>query len=369
MKKITVVSLFSGCGGLDYGFKNRNFQIIWANDNLKDACDSYKKNIGNHIVCDNIDNILIDNIPQSDLIIGGPPCQGFSGIGNRDPNDPRSELVWSFIRIIEKIKPSIFLFENVLGLKSSLSKDGSKVIENLSEAFKNIGYKLNIFILNSADYGVPQKRFRIFIVGNKLNIEINQPKQSHDDKGFLLKKWVTSFDAISDLGTPSKSGISRYSKKPDCEYQKIMRTDINKISSTHHYTPYASEKDKEIIKYVKPGGNYSDIPDEVATNRILYFKKTGGRTTTYGRLNPEKPNYTINTYFDRPNIGCNIHYKYNRMITIREGLRFQSFNDDFQLYSSGKRNFYVQVGNAVPPLVSKAWAEEIKRVFLKSKIM
>jgi DNA (cytosine-5)-methyltransferase 1 len=103
-----------------------------------------------------------------------------------------------------------------------------------------------------------------------------------------------------------------------------------------------------------------DVPDEIATSRILYFKRTGGRTTTYGRLDPNQPNYTLNTYFDRPNIGCNIHYAENRMITIREGLRFQSFPDDFEVLSSTKRNYYVQVGNAVPPLVSQAWARHIK---------
>ena len=91
----------------------------------------------------------------------------------------------------------------------------------------------------------------------------------------------------------------------------------------------------------------------------MYFKSTGGRTTTYGRLDPEKPNYTINTHFNRPNIGCNIHYEEDRMITIREGLRFQSFPDDFQLISKTQRNYYVQVGNAVPPLLSKAWAEHL----------
>ena len=102
-----------------------------------------------------------------------------------------------------------------------------------------------------------------------------------------------------------------------------------------------------------------DIPDSVSTKRIMYFKSTGGRTTTYGRLDPEKPNYTINTHFNRPNIGCNIHYEEDRMITIREGLRFQSFPDDFQLVSKNQRNYYVQVGNAVPPLLSKAWAEHL----------
>ena len=132
-------------------------------------------------------------------------------------------------------------------------------------------------------------------------------------------------------------------------------------------TPYASKKDLEIIHHVKQGGNYWDVPDDVATPRILYFKRTGGRTTTYGRLDPKKPTFTLNTYFDRPNIGCNIHYDENRMITIREGMRFQSFPDDFIVHSSNRRNYYVQVGNAVPPLLSEAWATRLKKILLHKK--
>lgn len=112
----------------------------------------------------------------------------------------------------------------------------------------------------------------------------------------------------------------------------------------------------KIIMAVKPGGNYMDVPDAIATKRIMNFKKTGGRTTTYGRLHSDKASYTLNTYFSRPNVGCNIHFSEDRLITIREGLRLQSFPDDFVVYSSSKSGAYKQVGNAVPPLLAKALA-------------
>lgn len=361
--KIKVVGLFSGCGGLDLGFKQAGYDIVWANDILQDACETYKLNIGNHIVNEDITKIDLETIPDADIIIGGPPCQGFSGIGKRDPNDDRSALVYSYLNVVNKLQPKIFLFENVTGIKSSKASDGSKVIDNLQKAFEDIGYHINIHTLNAADYGVPQKRKRVFIIGNKNGVDISAPIQTHYDQITNKKQWITSFEAISDLEFPTEIGEIKYKHEPLGEYQSLMRKNANK--TTLHITPYSSPTDKEIIKHVKPGGNYMDIPDEVSTKRIMYFKGTGGRTTTYGRLDPEKPNYTLNTHFNRPNIGCNIHYDEDRMISIREGLRFQSFPDEFHLISKTQRNYYVQVGNAVPPLLSKAWAEHLLKYLIE----
>ncbi len=357
--KIKVIGLFSGCGGLDLGFKQAGYDIVWANDILEDACETYKLNIGNHIINEDITKINLDIIPSADVIVGGPPCQGFSGIGKRDPNDDRSALVYSYLDVVNKIQPKVFLFENVTGIKSSKASDGSKVIDNLKKAFEDIGYHINIYTLNAADYGVPQKRKRVFIIGNKLGADITAPTQTHFDNVPNKKRWISSFEAISDLESPNEEGNIKYKHEPICEYQSLMRK--NSSETTLQIIPYSSPTDEEIIKHVKPGGNYMDIPDAVSTKRIMYFKSTGGRTTTYGRLDPEKPNYTLNTHFNRPNIGCNIHYDEDRMITIREGLRFQSFPDDFHLISKTKRNYYVQVGNAVPPLLSKAWAEHLMK--------
>jgi DNA (cytosine-5)-methyltransferase 1 len=364
--KIKVIGLFSGCGGLDLGFKQAGYDLIWANDILKDACDTYRLNIGDHIVNEDITKIDLAVIPNADVIIGGPPCQGFSGIGKRDPNDSRSSLVYSYLNVVNKIQPKIFLFENVTGILSSKAGDGSKVIDNLKLAFEDIGYHINIYTLNAADYGVPQRRKRVFIIGNNIGVDITAPPQTHFESEEGNEKWVSSFEAISDLASPTEEGAVKYKHKPQNPYQAFMRTNAHK--TTLHITPYSSPTDKAIITHIKPGGNYMDIPDSVSTKRIMYFKSTGGRTTTYGRLDPNKPNYTINTHFNRPNIGCNIHYEENRMITIREGLRFQSFPDDFELVSKTQRNYYVQVGNAVPPLLARAWAEHLKKYLLNVPI-
>jgi len=363
---MNVISLFSGCGGFDYGFKKAGFNIFWANDNFKDACLTYDKNINNHIICEDIFNINLSNIPKANMLIGGPPCQGFSGVGRRDPKDSRSMLVWKYLDIVKKIKPNIFLFENVTGIKNAKTPDGKKVLDELETQFNQIGYKTNIYLLNAADYGVPQRRKRVFIVGNILGLNIDAPKATHSENGNGSKKWVSSSDALSDLEKPTDEGVVSYIKSPDNEFLKFVRAAGTKTTDLH-ITPYASKTDCVIISYVKPGGNYMDVPDEVSTKRIMYFKKTGGRTTTYGRLDPNMPGYTLNTHFNRPNVGCNIHYSQDRMITIREGLRLQSFPDDFFLTSKSKRNYYIQVGNAVPPLLSYAWARHLKEIGILNK--
>lgn len=354
MKKPKVVSLFSGSGGLDLGFKQSGYDIIWANDILKDACETYRFNIGNHIFCEDITKINKNIIPKADIVIGGPPCQSFSLVGKRNPKDDRSNLVWSYLEVLQRVKPKVFILENVTGILSAKNPDGTKVLDNLIEAFNNIGYIISVFKLNAADYGVPQKRIRVFIAGNKKKSKIPAPLTSCSKEN-----WISAYEALSDLSDTTKSGIGKYIKKPNGEFQELMRTGQNGKFDLH-FTPYASKKDQELINHIPPGGNYMDVPDEISTTRILNFKRSGGRTTTYGRLSKDSPSYTLNTHFNRLNVGCNIHYEKKRLISLREGLRIQSFPDSFKVLSSNKRNFYVQIGNAVPPILAKAWADHLR---------
>lgn len=353
MKKIKVVSLFSGCGGLDLGFKQSGYDIIWANDILKDACVTYRYNIGEHIFCGDIIKIEKDIIPKADIVVGGPPCQSFSLVGKRNPEDDRSNLVWSYLEVLKNVKPKTFILENVTGILSAKNPDGTKVLDNLIKAFNDIGFTTSIFKLNAANYGVAQKRMRVFIVGNKNGKQITEPPKTH-----IESNWVSASDALSDLSDTTENGIGEYIKNPTCEFQELMRVGQNGKFDLH-FTPYTSKKDKELIEYIPPGGNYMDVPDDVSTTRILNFKKTGGRTTTYGRLSKDNPSHTLNTHFNRLNVGCNIHYDKKRLISLREGLRIQSFPDSFEVLSSNKRNFYVQIGNAVPPLLAKNWADHL----------
>lgn len=357
---IDTISLFSGGGGLDLGFKRAGFNIVYAIDIDEAAVKSYKRNIDSNIVLDDIFSIDITKLPKAKVVIGGPPCQSFSLAGKRDIHDNRSDLVWKYLEIISYIQPEYFVFENVIGLKSAKTPKGSKVIDDLSEAFKKVGYTINIETLNAADYGVPQRRKRVIIVGNKCGKRFIFPEITHNESGIDGKqKWVSVEEAIGDLGPASHVGDASYSKKVQNEYQELMRQE-NKKTLSQHYYPQMSELDKQIISYVKPGGNYMDVPDFVPSKRIRKFKETGGRTTCYGRLLPLMPAYTINTHFNRPNVGCNIHYKENRLITVREALRFQSFPDNYCVVSKTKRGLHTVVGNAVPPLLAYAIAKQLR---------
>lgn len=354
MKKIKVASIFSGGGGLDLGFLQAGYDIIWAIDNNKNAVATYKHNIGEHIHHADINTIALSSIPYCDVVIGGPPCQSFSLAGNRNSDDHRGRLVWKYIEIIKHLKPSAFLFENVTGLTSAKNLDGKKILPQLEDAFKSIGYTISLQVINAADYGVPQIRRRVFIVGLKGKHKYEYPIQTR-----CPNNYVTVCEALDDL--PPASAYETEPLLYKCieknDYQRIMRKECHFV--TNHVIPQMSELDKYIISHVKPGGNYMDIPENVQSKRIRRLQKEGGHTTCYGRMAPNRPSYTVNTYFNRPNVGCNIHYRENRLITVREALRLQSFPDSYKIISTSKQDRNIIVGNAVPPMVAKALADKL----------
>ena len=322
---------------MDLGFKRAGFNIIWAIDNNKDAVSAYKRNVGAEIVCGDIVTVNIDEIPHADILIGGPPCQSFSLAGNRHCDDERGRLVWRYLDILEKISPKAFLFENVVGLMSAKDREGNKILGDLLETFEKIGYHVSWKLVNAADYGVPQMRKRVIIVGLKEGC-FEFPETTHNENGTDGKKrYVSVKEAIGDL---PEAGTAN--------------------SLTEHDYPTMSELDKYICSNVKPGGNYMDIPDDVPSVRIRRLKRDGGHTTCYGRMLPDKPSYTVNTYFNRPNVGCNIHYGSDRIITLREAMRLQTFPDDYNFDTKSKQGKNLIVGNAVPPLLAYVLATKLK---------
>lgn len=362
-----VVSLFSGAGGLDLGLKWAGLNIIFANDIEKDACSTYKKHIGNHVKSGDI-NKYIDELPNADIVVGGPPCQSFSLVGKRLDNDPRGELVFSYFKAVKKVNPTFFLMENVPGLMTSKIND-EKLVEYLSKEYKKIGYETKIIKLDASDYFVPQRRKRVFMIGMKKEIKFdleNAKKKIAKILKLNENEKVNVFDALNDLpeimNLKNKDTLLKYNDSLKLSpYSKFMRKNSADII-TFHKIPTMSEKDKSFVKFIPPGGNYTNIPDEISTQRIMNFKKTGGRTTTYGRLHPNFPSYTINTYFNRPNVGANYHYKEERLITVREAMRLQSFPDNFEPIYSNQRSLHMQIGNAVPPLLGWVLGEAIKEI-------
>ena len=355
-----VISLFSGGGGLDLGFQSEGYRIIWAIDNNKNAVATYKANIGEHIICEDITKIDVKSLPAADVVIGGPPCQSFSLAGKRHSDDARGRLVWKYIEIIRAVRPQAFVFENVTGILSAKNKYG-KILPQLMSAFEEIGYSLSFSVINAADYGVPQRRKRVIIVGLQNGKNYVFPSPTHNEDGTdLCKRYVSVADALSDLPDAITEGERNpaYFCEPQNEFQRRMR---GTGEITEHIKPQMSALDEYIVKHVRPGGNYMDIPADVRSERIRRLQRDGGHTTCYGRLLADKPSYTINTYFNRPNVGCNIHYAKDRLITVREALRLQSFPDDYHLLSSSKQGKNLIVGNAVPPLLGAVIARQLKK--------
>lgn len=354
------MSLFSGGGGLDLGFLSSGYEIVLAIDNEKNAVSTYIANIGQHIMCMDINEVNSSELQKCDVVIGGPPCQSFSLAGNRKTNDERGKLVWKYLEIIESMKPRAFLFENVTGLLSAKNCNGEKVFPLLTKSFQNLGYTIKAEVLDASCYGIPQRRKRVIIVGMKSTTPFVFPKPTHGEMSKKERKIVSVSDALDDLPEIERdsNGFIEYDKNATTEYQHDMRA--NSVGVTEHFVPTMSDLDRFIISHVKPGGNYMDIPSDVPSVRIRRLQRDGGHTTCYGRMSAEMPSYTVNTYFNRPNVGCNIHYRENRLISVREALRLQSFPDKYIIVSTNKQGRNLIVGNAVPPKLASVLAEELK---------
>ena len=340
--KNKIIDLFCGCGGLSLGFEMAGFETKIAIDMWEDAVKTYNHNNKNNVaVCEDIHNwdesFLQQLKNEGDIvgIIGGPPCQGYSTVGTRDINDPRNHLYKEYCRIVETIRPDFFVIENVKGLTTLA---GGAFRDDIISRFSELGYNVSYQILNAANYGIPQNRYRVFFVGMK-------------KEGFCFPKEfdykVTTEEAIGDLPPlSSDEQITTYSTDPYTEYQKKIRgkaTTLLNHEGTNH-----SEQTIEIISMIKDGGKIKDLPREYWD--IRKYNKAFERMYSKGQSN------TVDTghrnYF---------HYSQSRIPSVRENARLQSFPDDFEFLGS-KTSQYKQVGNAVPPLLAYVVAEAIRRV-------
>jgi DNA (cytosine-5)-methyltransferase 1 len=353
-----VLSLFSGLGGLDLGFAAEGFDLVQACDLEIAAVESHRKLFGAR--ADQIDLATHDatELADADIIIGGPPCQSFSLLGRRSADDPRGKLVFAFLDAVAAKLPTAVVMENVPGIESSRLYDGGLVTAIVAR-LEALGYYVTACKLLATDYLVPQRRRRLFLLAMRGgSIPPPDPQRfartrlGIEPRGFDLSARA----AIGDLGQPVGKGLqARYGRSRPSPYARLMRLDDATTVSLHE-SPRMSDTDRRLIAVIPPGGNYSDVPDDLATPRILRFKKTGGRTTTYGRLHPDRPAYTINTYFRRPNVGCHFHYAQERLITAREAMRFQALPDAMELSYTRADQRNALIGNAVPSLMARAIA-------------
>ena len=399
--------MFSGAGGLTFGFyyriknnrfvRNRKNSFVFANEYDIHAVTAFSNNFPNinmlncdvRTISENAINDLVGE-KRVDLIIGGPPCQSFSTIGQRRFDDT-ARLYEEYVRILRIVKPKMFLFENVKGLLSMkeifykqnngkivykdvestrngkkvtrkvpvIERYGDLIINKIKEEFKNIdkdfGYNIYYKVLNAVDYGVPENRERVFIIGidKSLNLKWDFPAP-------LKKTYLTIDDAISDLPKLKEgSEKKKYTKKAKNMYQELMRGD-NKII-TQHYCGVYGDKIRTVIKNVKQGQGKDDFNVLVDKGIIdKKYKLTSGFSNTYGRLIKNQPSTTITNNLSTPSALRCIHYSQDRALSPREGARIQSFPDWFE-FSGNKDQVTSQIGNAVPPLLSLALSNQIEK--------
>ena len=402
MRIPTVVSLFAGAGGMDLGFQKAGFEIIWANDFDKDSVDTYKKNFGSHIVLGDIKDIPSSDIPDNpDVVIGGFPCQGFS-INNkkRSMDDERNHLYKEMLRIIKDKKPKYFVAENVKGI---LSLEKGEVIKLIVNDFKKIGYDVDYKLLTASDYGVPQNRQRVFIIGNRINKENPYPKVTHynpnlkknQQRNLLdndLKPYVTAKEVLEHLSNvrisydPIKVG-NKY------VYNHIARTNVAEtfwgrkykvnqhdicdyLKEARNKSEWSTQKIDEYFGYRHTAGhwfrkdnNSGSIPnpeDWWELKKLLKFDNKYDKavttleekTITFEQslriANWDTPSDTITA------TGTEIHPNKKRRISVREAAILQTFPDNFK-FEGSMGSMYKQIGNAVPVDLAKLVAKEIKK--------
>ncbi len=361
---INTVDLFSGVGGASLGLEYaEGFNTLLVNDVDSDMCDSFKMNFTSYpVICDSIANINFKKEVKKSkvhLVIGGPPCQAYSTSGKRLMEDPRAVLYHQYYRCLLELQPKIFVYENVKGL---LSMNGGLLLKDLKQLFASLGYNVQTRILNAADYGVPQERERVIVVGCRDGIKFKYPEPTHGKKtnglnhslfsDVPLKPYVTLSDALSDLPLiKSGESSSTYAKLPQNSYQEYLRSGKPKFILDHNASNHGPDL-MRIIKHVPQGGLKNDIPEE--------FRPKSGFPNSYGRLWWDRPSTTITRNLGTPSSARCIHPLVDRALTTREGARLQSFPDHFK-FSGSRSKKNLQIGNAIPPLLALAIASEIKK--------
>lgn len=344
---MNAIDLFAGCGGLSKGFMDAGFDIIVGVDNDEVALNTFEKNHNGAAALnadlskqETFDEILrIAGDRKIDVIIAGPPCQGFSLTGPRNFDDERNKLYLAVIEMVRRIKPEGFIIENVPGMETLYH---GQIKKEILKRFRKMGYNIDARILCAADYGVPQLRKRLIFIGVKQ--KYGEPP--FPEPRFTPDHYRTCRDAISDLPSREKElgrEEDEYTSEPVTDYQKLMRGDMQVLYN--HVATNHTQMVKDTIALVPEGGNYKDLPPGWGESRRF--------NEAWTRYDGNKPSKTIDTGHRN-----HFHYQYNRVPTNRENARLQSFPDDF-IFTGTKTQQNRQVGNAVPPLLGQALGESL----------
>lgn len=347
---MNAIDLFAGCGGLSKGFMDAGFNIIVGVDNDQAALNTFalnhngavamKADLSKQETFDEIKRIAGER--SIDVVIAGPPCQGFSLTGPRNFDDERNTLYLAVIEIVKQYNPKAFIIENVPGMATLYE---GQIKEEILRRFRNLGYNIDCKILCAADYGVPQIRKRLIFMG--IRKDIGEPK--FPEPTFTRENYRTCRDAVSDLPSLENdmgAEEAEYTSEPKTEYQKLMRGKM--IVLHNHLGTNHTQMVRDTIALVPEGGNYKDLPEGWGESRKFHMAWT--------RLDGNAPARTVDT--GHRNL---FHYTYNRIPTVRESARMQSFPDDF-IFTGTKTQQSRQVGNAVPPLLGQVLGETLIKI-------
>ncbi len=363
---VKIIDLFSGCGGLTLGFLQVHtaegepfFESVWANDSDEDSVASYNSNFGDHCVHGNIVDLLEEGVevPDADVVVGGPPCQGYSLLNKDKEGDPRKQLWRPYMEVVDRVGADVFVMENVPQLL------GSGEHEDIKARAEELGFEVESAPLLAANFGVPQTRKRAFIVGSRIGDPSKHfpPERTHFDPsegqtsiedGEDMSPWNTVGDAIGDLPPPVGTEIRKEPGPFDLHFSR---------------NPTA----KSIRRYItvqEQGANRYDLEERAPEiTPACWKRKTSGGTDIFGRLWWDRPAFTIRTEFFKPEKGRSLHPDQHRAITHREAARFQSFPDWFD-FEGSKTSIASQIGNAVPPRLGFHVASSTAKLFADSNL-
>jgi len=339
--KYTVLDLFAGAGGLSIGFEQAGFKLVGASDFDKWSCETLRLNHPDAAIFEgDVKQLSSDEIKKAlkgqevDVIVGGPPCQGFSQLGKRMKDDPRNEMLYEYWRIVSELRPKVFVMENVPQLLKS--DQFAEFLELVEDSEYEVEYK----VLLAADFGAPQKRQRAIIIGSRVGTP-SHPSPTHKNPlkaidlfNPKLKPWKTVKDAIGDLPLVPTGQDLHVGRNP-------------------------TELSLKRYAHVPPGGNRFNLPVELLPN--CWINKPKGGTDLFGRLWWDRPSVTIRTEFFKPEKGRYLHPTEDRPITLREGARIQGFPDSYK-FTGSYTQVAKQIGNAVPNALAQAIAEELIRI-------
>ncbi len=359
----TVIDLFCGAGGLSEGFRQAGYTVLAGNDFFDAAGETFAAThrearflpgaIQRYSAQDFLEAAGLQP-GELDVLVGGPPCQGFSVYNHqRGLHDERSSLYREYLRIVAGLKPNWIVLENVTGMTSA---GGGAAVGAILAGLKDLGYEVEAKILRAEEYGVPQERRRLVFIGNRLGLPIRFPEPTH---GPGLLPLVTIKDAIADLPSlknGEERGVITYETEPQSSYQAELRDGSNCVDN--HAAAKLSKVNLERLKHIPQGGSWRDIPVDLLPEGMKRAKRSD-HTKRYGRLSWNGLASTILTKCD-PHWGAYFHPNQDRTLTVREAARLQSFPDWFE-FKGSRTDQYVQVGNAVPPLLGRAIAQALRK--------